>query len=488
MSLKAEIQRIPLIIMLSSLVIVVGSWLLMLKTPLIALPVMMLFGFISAWLIIRFEAVPILMKTMALLLPFSLEVPFIMDSMLRLPTEPLIVLSVMVLILDFLMHPGTWKGTPGRELLWLLPLVGALLLTIPFSGMPFVSVKFSMVNILYMLGFYVMIMRLSMKSASLFPQMVFLYGLGVVLVMFWALVQYGLWDWNPVVVRGIFQPFYKDHTIFGASAAMLAAFWLGAAMTEELRGWRLMAFFTAVLFLMGVLLSTSRGAFLSLLAFGSVILIFHLKPRPLHVLASVALLVVLSWSLTGTVIERFDRVESLSYDSEARLVERTRSVANVSTDVSNIERLNRWVSAWRMFLERPLTGFGPGTYQFEYIPYQKKELMNRLSVTNPWSVPEGSGGTAHSEYLLALSEMGVFGLLGWLLLMGRWIWMATSRWRTHPQKKYLMVALAALSTYFFHALVNNFLTTDKFAFLFWGMAAWLVANYHKKDETVLSTS
>ncbi len=474
--------------MLSSLVIVVGSWLLLLEIPLLALPVMMLFALIGAWLIIRFEAVPILMKTIALLLPFSWEVPFIMDSMLRLPTEPLIVLSVMVLILDFLMHPGTWKGTPGRELLWLLPLVGALLFTIPFSGMPLVSVKFSMVNILYMLGFYVLIMRLSMKSPSLFPQMIFLYGMGVVLVMFWALFQYGQWDWNPVVVRGIFQPFYKDHTIFGASVAMLAAFWLGGAMIEKHRGWRWMAIFSGALFLMGVLLSTSRGAFLSMLVFGFVILIFRLKPRPLHILASLALLVITLWSLRGVVTDGLDKVESLSYDSEAGIVDRTRSVANVSTDVSNIERLNRWVSAWRMFTERPLTGFGPGTYQFEYIPYQKPELMNRLTVTDPWNVPEGSGGTAHSEYLLALSEMGVAGLLGWLLLMGRWIWLATSRWRTHPRKKYLMIALAVLSTCFFHFFVNNFLTTDKFAFLFWGTAAWLVANYHNTDEPVLSTS
>ncbi len=44
-------------------------------------------------------------------------------------------------------------------------------------------------------------------------------------------------------------------------------------------------------------------------------------------------------------------------------------------------------------------------------------------------------------------------------------------------------ALVALSTYFFHALVNNFLTTDKFAFLFWGTAAWLLASYDQEGKT-----
>ena len=48
-----------------------------------------------------------------------------------------------------------------------------------------------------------------------------------------------------------------------------------------------------------------------------------------------------------------------------------------------------------MFEERPLFGFGPGTYQFTYIPFQEKSLENRLTVRNPDSPPQGSGGSAH---------------------------------------------------------------------------------------------
>jgi len=133
------------------------------------------------------------------------------------------------------------------------------------------------------------------------------------------------------------------------------------------------------------------------------------------------------WMAYPMLAEHIRRIETVSHDPHAGMLERTGSAANVTTDLSNLERMNRWVAAWRMFREKPLTGFGPGTYQFAYIPYQEPGLINRLSVTNPWDVPEGSGGTAHSEYLLALSEMGIMGLLGWIVLLGRWTWVAFER-------------------------------------------------------------
>ncbi|MBE0652540.1 MAG: O-antigen ligase family protein, partial [Bacteroidales bacterium] len=175
-------------------------------------------------------------------------------------------------------------------------------------------------------------------------------------------------------------------------------------------------------------------------------------------------------------------INALSYDSHADLIDQTKSIGNITTDVSNIERMNRWVAAWRMFLEKPLTGFGPGTYQFQYIPFQTPELYNRLTVTNPYHIPENSGGTAHSEYLLATSEMGVLGLLGWIVLIGRWLFIAFSQRPTYPGRMQIFIGFAALATYLFHSHFNNFLNTDKFAFLFWGMAAWLMFHHNTNDE------
>jgi O-antigen ligase len=143
----------------------------------------------------------------------------------------------------------------------------------------------------------------------------------------------------------------------------------------------------------------------------------------------------------------------------------------VQTDVSNVERLNRWTSALRMFEERPHVGFGPGTYQFTYIPYQDPALENRLTVKNPDDPPEGSGGTAHSEWLLQLAENGWPSALLFLIILLRW---AQTGFTTAPNAASAAFALfAPLATYCFHMHFNNFLNQPGFALLFWSLGAQL---------------
>ncbi len=436
----------------------------------------------SAYLIIRLNAERLLLQVIALFLPFSVEVPFLAGSMLRIPTEPLIAIAAMVLVIHFLRDNQTVKKTIRQEAFWLAPLFLVFVITSGLSTMLMVSFKFSFANMAYALVFYLLILFLSKDDPSFFPRLLLVYSAGFLVVMIWSFYQFHGFGWNPVVVPGIFEPFYKDHTIFGASAAFLTAFWFAFSFTLKQNSFRMAAWLLTAVFFAAVVYSTSRGAFLSLVVFFAVWVIYRLKPALKYILPVLLFAAFVLFISRPAMVNVISGTQSLSYDREAGLVDRTSSVANVTTDVSNLERLNRWHAAWLMFRERPLSGFGPGTYQFEYIPYQSPALMNHLSVTNPYDIPEGSGGTAHSEYLLALSEMGLFGLAAWLLLFGRWTALSLRRWHEHPRQMYMSVAVAALSTYFFHALVNNFLTTDKFAFLFWGAAAWLVANYKHMER------
>ena len=425
-----------------------------------------------------------MIKTLVFLLPFSLETEVFAGTMLRIPSEPIIGLLALSFAVDLWRYPTVFIRPVAREFIWLLPLAAAFLISLAFTSMPFVSVKFTAVNLLYIIVFYLFLMQVFKRHPLLYVQLLFIYGLGLILVFLLAIYRYGQYEWNLVVIRGIFQPFYNDHTIFGASAALLAIFWTSMVIMSTDKQTRLTGMVLAPLFIAVVIVTTSRAAFLSLFVGAVAVSLLWLRLRVRHIMLLLLATGLVVWMVSPLLVEHIRRIETISYDPHAGLLERTGSAANVTTDLSNMERLNRWVSAWRMFREKPLTGFGPGTYQFEYIPHQEPGLMNRLSVTNPWEVPEGSGGTAHSEYLLALSEMGILGLIGWLVLLGRWTWVAFGRQRKRNRSLYAIVAFPALITYMFHALFNNFLTTDKFAFLFWGTAAWLVAGYEntKEDE------
>lgn len=444
--------------------------------------IILMMGFLACF-IVRLNLQVHLLKTIALLLPFSIELPFYMNSMIRFPGELFIGIAAMSLIIEILRQPlKDLSNSFHREFLWALPLLLAFLITIPFSEMLFVSAKFSFINILYISVFLIFLARHLRKNPGLFSQLLLLYGVGIIVVWIWGFYQLWQWDFNPIVMRGIFRPFYKDHTLFGASSALLAAvFFVSGFKNRSVLNRFLLWAFSAV-FLSMVFFSNSRAAFLSLIFMLGVLIMMYLKFRITHIIISLVIAAAFIFAFRSSIEERLIRIETISYDEHAGFMERTESAANITTDVSNLERLNRWVSALRMFKERPFTGFGPGTYQFTYIPYQDPGLMNRLSVTNPFEPPEGSGGTAHSEYLLALSEMGILGLIGWLVLLGRWVFIAFEKSRNHPNRWLIITTIAGLSTYIFHANFNNFLTTDKFAFLFWGTAAWLITNLYGTEN------
>jgi putative inorganic carbon (hco3(-)) transporter len=435
-----------------------------------------------ALVIVYLQWQPGYMKLFAFLLPFSVEIPVSGDSMILLPSEPMLVVAALMLVIELLRKPASLPAKWRSEMMWILPLALAFILTLPFTEMGTVSLKFTVVNLLYIAVFFLYLSLLAYRHPVLLRQLFLLYATGFMMVAAWSVYQYWQLGWNPIVVRGIFSPFYKDHTIFGAAAALLAMWWAAGSMAGRSRLSGLFLMITAFIYMLMVVYSHSRAAFLSLFFALFVLLLLQLRIRIRYLLAAGLVMLTVLLLNRDQIIQRMQQINAVSYDAHAGLIDRTQSVGNITTDISNLERLNRWVAAWRMFIERPLTGFGPGTYQFTYIPFQASEFKNRLTVTNPYDVPENSGGTAHSEYLLAMSEMGLPGLIGWLVLIGRWSYIAFRHPRTHPGRKQIMIAFAALSTYLFHAFFNNFLNTDKFAFLFWGIAVWLTIHYHTTNE------
>jgi O-antigen ligase len=173
--------------------------------------------------------------------------------------------------------------------------------------------------------------------------------------------------------------------------------------------------------------------------------------------------------------------------SSQDLGEHLKSVSNIKSDASNMERINRWSSALRMFSKKPILGFGPGTYRFQYAPYQRSYELTYVS-TNA-----GTLGNAHSEYLGPLAEQGFLGTISFVLIVILSIKTGSRIYFTSKSKqvRYLsMGALIGLFTYFLHGFLNNFLDQDKASAPFWSLIAILVALdvYHKNHGVPESQS
>ena len=232
--------------------------------------------------------------------------------------------------------------------------------------------------------------------------------------------------------------------------------------------------------ILGVLLGASRAAILGIVTLPFAYLFYRYVWVRWTALAGVLLLpLFFIFAPLSEKLWDWDSGKKRSTYASKNLAEHTASVAQYKSDYSNLERINRWVAALEMAKERPFVGFGPGTYRLTYIPFQKPAFTTPLRVRNPDSPPPGSGGSAHSEILLQLSESGIFPVLVFLFMLGTWGYQAIA----NPNSKLALAAFLGLSTYAIHMQVNNFLDIDKFALLFWFCGALIQVTYAQKKRS-----
>ncbi len=399
-----------------------------------------------------------------------------------LPTEPLMAGVLVLFIFKALMeNPVDNKVLRHPVSIAIFINLIWVLITSVTSEMPAVSFKYLIARLWFIVPFYFvgLMMFRNPGSIKLFG---WLYYLALVIVVIYTTVNHATYGFDSETAHWIMYPFYNDHTSYGAMIAFFVPFGFLMIISKQEYS-RTMRLFAGVLFFIlitGLVLSYSRAAWLSVGIAAGVLVILVLRIKFKYLIYTLAGLILVFFSLKAEILQRLEKNKQ---DSSATLTEHVQSMSNISTDASNLERINRWSAAIRLFEERPLVGWGPGTYQFVYAPFQYSYEKTIIS-TNA-----GDKGNAHSEYLGPLAEMGLVGMLTVLFLFGTIIYTGVRvfQYSRNRWSKYLGAAvLLSFVTYMAHAFLNNFLTRDKAAVPFWGMAAILVALdiYHKHRESV----
>lgn len=443
----------------------------------LSIPIL-LFG--AALFVFSFDKI---MLFIAFCTPLSLKVMF-GNSGINLPDEPLMFILLMLFIIksfengvdkDFYKHPLTFAVI--FNLFWIL-------VTTLTSTMPFISFKFFLARLwCTVFGFFWG--ALLFKDLKKIKQFLFAFGLGLSILVFYSTIRHAKTGFTDDRVWAMMNPFMDDHTVYGAVCSIVATFGFVLAFYKRKTLFfyeRIIAFYIGICALTGVILSYSRAAWLSVIV--AIFFYFVLKLKISFKTLAISLAVILGIALIFND-EIYQDIRLNKASSGKSLQGDIKSISNVRTDKSNVERLNRWESGWRMFQAKPLLGFGPGTYMFKYSPYQRAYEMTSISST------QGTMGGIHSEYFGPAVESGILGLISVILLFGTFIStnMKTYYQAKNPEIKMLSLAiLLGLMTYFFHGLMNNFLDQDKAAVIFWAMMGMTVAlsNRHKKELTKTS--
>jgi len=430
----------------------------------------LLIPFVGLFIYLALFRLDKLLLSIAFLAPLSVnvEIPKL-GFALFLPTEPLMILVLALFVIKNLFEGGMDLRLFRHPITLLILLQLAwILFTSVTSTMPMVSFKFLVARLWFLTSFYFLGVEL-FKSEKNIRSFLWLAIFGMTAVIIYTVVRHYLHNFEEQPAHWVMSPFFKDHTSYGAILSMLFPVLLG--MTIVNRGSAQLKYLQVVLvliFLVGIILSYTRAAWLSLIAAGGVYLAIYLRIN-YKVILSVALTVFgLLFAFQDQIIMK---LEKNNQDSSGDFTEHVQSMTNISTDASNLERLNRWSAAFRMFADKPIVGFGPGTYQFQYAPYQHPNEKTIISTNN------ADMGNAHSEYFGPLSEQGLLGSLLVLAIVIASIASGVYTYYRLPEGQLKVIVLCVtlgLVTYWTHGFLNNFLDTDKASVLVWGFTAIIV--------------
>lgn len=400
---------------------------------------------------------------------------------LSLPTEPLMAGIMLLYILNSLVQPIGDKrffNHPASKLVLLQ--IAWMLITCLTSTEIVISLKYIVARLWFVFSCYILVHHLFANKKHIIA-FVYAYSFALLIVVGYTLVIHSRFNFNDKAADWVVSPFYNDHTAYGAALAMFIPVVFSFLFIKSIpRFLRMAALALFLIFILAIVLSFARAGWLSLVVALGVLATLLLKIKFRTIILTIVSLLAVFFVFQTEILLVLGKNDA---DSEGGFENNIQSVSNISTDASNRERLNRWSCAIRMWEDKPVLGWGPGTYMFKYAPYQ---LSHQLTII---STNFGTNGNAHSEYLGPLAEQGLPGMLLMLVML----FYVTARGYSliyelrEKEDRVLCIAIfLGLITYFVHGFFNNFLDTDKLSLPFWAFLGALVCfdlYYPKKENT-----
>lgn len=442
------------------------------------LPALLVFSFLIVF------RVDLLILLLVFLIPLSVNVNDVGFGLgISLPNEPLIMLIMALAVFKFIIHSeydyAVFKHPISKAIL--LNLLWVLIVCFT-SEHPFVSFKYFLSRFWFVVVFYFLGVVL-FRNFNRITTYLWLYIVPLCLVVVYTLYQHSAYNFLQQYSFTISQPFYVGHGVYAAAIALVLPLLFIYLLFPNTFGMNALTWPTVlgivILLLVGLFYSYTRAAWISIAVAVAALVPLLLRIRLQTLLILFATTIVIGLLFSSQIVYLMSRNQD---ESSKDFSEHINSISNIKTDASNAERINRWVCAIEMFKERPVFGWGPGTYKFEYAPFQMAKYRTVISTDF------GDGGNSHSEYLNPLCEMGVMGLLTILILFYTVLNTGFRLFYTARKPRVRLLSLAitlGMITYFIHGLMNNYSETDKIAVLFWGGFAMLTAMdlYHNRQPS-----
>lgn len=452
---------------ISAIVVAIGLYFVIKKDTYLAFALPAVIGILLLYV---FSLDKVLLLT-AFITPLSINIEKITGGLsVSLPAEPLLA-GILVMFIAKTIFERRFNSKIAKYPISIVIYVMFIwmIATTIASEMPVVSVKFMVSRLWFIIPSY-FLCALLFRDPKNISKFIWYYMAGLIIVVFYTISNHAMHGFDGDTAHWVMTPYYNDHTAYGAALAVyivLCAAYMFMPNISKIKKLGIIA--TFCLLLLAIVLSFCRASWISLIAALGVLACVRLKIKFKYIAAVIVVLAGLFFTFQHQI---FYSLSKNDQDASGDVVENIQSMTNISTDASNLERINRWNSAIRMFKDRPLFGWGPGTYQFLYAPYQESKNKTIISTNS------GDMGNAHSEYIGTLAEQGIPGSLIVVSIVVVFMYCGLMTYRRAKNKESKILVLAAtlaLFGYYVHGTLNNFLDTDKLAVPIWSCMAIITA-------------
>ncbi|OFY65074.1 MAG: hypothetical protein A3H98_07800 [Bacteroidetes bacterium RIFCSPLOWO2_02_FULL_36_8] len=347
------------------------------------------------------------------LLILPVTIPFLTHEghNIDIPTEPLVVVLMLATILKLANDANESNYLFKNSLIALLAF-HVLWIFISSLNSTFYIVSFKyLISKCWHISTFTILAIIVIKTFQHIKKLFWILFIPSFLLVAYVLINHATYRFHFSDANRAVYPFFLNHYNYGAYLAAFFPFVCVATTWYQKHSIRKnFLILAALIFLFAIIFSYTRSSWLSLiialLCWGLVQL------RLFKLIMSMSVIGVLCIIIFMSSKNRFmdytpDFYKTIYFKDD---ISKHLQASVKFRDISGVERIYRWLAAGKMGIEKPLTGFGPGTFYNNYSQYTVS--LFRTYVSNN---PERS--SAHNYFLLILSEQGFIGLAIFLLLL-----------------------------------------------------------------------
>lgn len=418
-------------------------------------------------------------------IPLSIQFGLSKTLALSLPDEPVCWLFSLVFILlianDPRILPRWWWNNPlllviVMQLFWLM-------VAVAFSTVFSLSVKFLLAKLWYLICFFILPLFI-FKEKQDFKKafLLFLFPmLATIIVIFYRLARF---HFSFAAIGASVGNLYMNHVEYAAVVSIFyPLLWIAWPLTKNSKKWQGISLFIIILFFIPAIFFTYARVAILAVVFAAIVGL-AIRFRLVNFIMPL---------IYGAIIAAFifllhdNRYLALHPDYNHTVMHSDYSGHISSTfqgkDVSSMERLHRWVAAVRMSVDRPLTGYGPHGFVYNYKRYAVSMFKTFVSNNREHS-------TTHNYFLYMLAEQGWPAMLLYAILLVAVFAQAQKTYHRFHDRFYKYCTLG-LAMAFAASFVNNFFSelieTHKAGALFYLIIALLMILRQKSYEQEVHT-